>query len=56
MPGNPASPNPCQQKPYVVHRIGKDALDIEGKLINPSSEFAHIPVEKFKFKNIEKGI
>ena len=50
MPGNPKSPNPLQQKPYVVQRRRKKAVAKSGKLIDPDSTEAHIPLEEFEFK------
>ena len=52
MPGKPHSPNPSQQKPYVVqlHSSGK-AFDKFGNLVQPEVPEAHIPIEEFVFKN-----
>ncbi len=52
MPGKSYSPNPCQQKPYVVYRKGKKAIDKFGNIVSPKSEEAHIPLEEFVFREI----
>lgn len=41
MPGKPHSPNPCQQKPYVIQKIDGAALDKTGKRISPDAPGAH---------------
>jgi len=53
MPGNPDSPNPWQQNPYVVDQNGS-FLDVNGNAIggtNPGgSQEAHIPYQNYKFR------
>jgi len=51
MPGKPHSPNPHQQKPYVVHMMDGKALDKYGNpVINSSVPEAHIPLEEFVYR------
>jgi tetratricopeptide (TPR) repeat protein len=50
MPGEPKSPNLKQQKPYVIHRIRDDAVDIAGEKVHPKSEFAHIDLEEYIYR------
>ena len=47
MPGKPYSPNPHQQKPYVIQRLHNKALDKFGNLVDPKSPEAHIPIDEF---------
>lgn len=51
MPGNPNSPNIMQQKPYVVQRLGKNAIAKDGSLVDPQLPGAHISLEEFNFKD-----
>lgn len=51
MPGKPHSPNPCQQKPYVIQKTDSGALDKTGKCISPDASEAHIPVEEFIYRS-----
>ena len=48
--GNPKSPNPAQQKPYVKQTQNGKSVDANGKQVDPKSKEAHIPKEDFKFK------
>jgi hypothetical protein len=50
MPGNPKSPNPAQQRPYVKRMKDGRALDAAGKPVDPRSREAHIPLDEFKFR------
>jgi tetratricopeptide (TPR) repeat protein len=51
MPGKPHSPNPHQQKPYVVHMRDGKALDKYGyPVIDISAPEAHIPLEEFVYR------
>ena len=50
MPGKPHSPNPLQQKPYVVQTIGKKAVDKNGNLVSPTSPEAHISLNEFIYR------
>lgn len=55
MPGDPYSPYPWQQKPYVKHQIkGGISLDKNGNIVNKKSQAAHIPIDEFIFINKEK--
>lgn len=50
MPGKPHSPNPSQQKPYVVQQKSGQAFDKHGNLILPEKTEAHIPLEEFVYR------
>lgn len=50
MPGKPHSPLPHQQKPYVVQMKNGKAFNIKGELIDNELPEAHIPLEKFVYK------
>ncbi|MBS0622712.1 MAG: hypothetical protein JSR80_07125 [Verrucomicrobia bacterium] len=50
MPGKPHSPNPSQQKPYIVQMKDGKAFDKHGKLISRREVEAHIPVEEFIYR------
>lgn len=47
MPGKPHSPNPSQQKPYVIYRKHGKILDKFGNAVEASSPEAHIPLDEF---------
>ena len=49
MPGNPYSPNPAQQKPYVIYKENGQVLNKFGKAIDGKSPEAHIPLDEFIF-------
>jgi hypothetical protein len=51
MPGNPSSPNPSQQRPYVVDQVRGSIVDAQGTPVrsNKAPE-AHIPIEEFIFR------
>jgi hypothetical protein len=48
--GNPASPNPAQQKPYVKQVSNGKTVDVSGKPVDPKSVESHIPKDDFKYK------
>lgn len=50
VPKNPKSPNPVQQRPYVVQTRSKDYLTVHGEWIDEANELTHIPLEVYKFK------
>ena len=50
MPGKPHSGLPHQQKPYVVHTRGRDAIDKYGNVVNKISPEAHIPLNEYIFR------
>lgn len=50
MPGKPHSPNPSQQKPYVIQQKNGKAFDRHGNLIQPENPEAHIPLEEFIYR------
>jgi hypothetical protein len=55
MPGNPNSPNPAQQKPYVIYRHNGITYDVNGlSLPNSSVVDAHIPYELFNINNFPR--
>jgi len=51
MPGNPNSPNPSQQAPYVIRLKNGKASDQFGSFVTPDAPEAHIPLEKFIFND-----
>ena len=51
MPGKPHSPNPYQQKPYVIQMKNGKAIDKLGKSVDKKSPEAHIPLEDFIYRN-----
>jgi hypothetical protein len=51
MPGKPHSSNPSQQNPYVVQQTDKGTLDITGNYGSSAAPEAHIPIEKFTYKD-----
>ncbi len=51
MPGKVHSNNPCQQKPYVNHRIHGESVDKFGKKVPTDSVEAHIPLEEFIYRD-----
>ncbi len=51
MPGKPHSPNPYQQKPYVIQMKDGKAIDKLGKSVDKKSPEAHIPLEEFIYRN-----
>lgn len=50
MPGKPHSPNPRQQRPYVVQEVNAKALDAKGNLVDPRDPEAHIPLLEFIYR------
>jgi len=50
MPGDPKSPNPLQQKPYVIQRKGAQAITKDGLLISKNADEIHIPLNEYQFK------
>ena len=52
MPGKAHSDNPCQQKPYVNHRVHGESVDKFGnKVLNDSKE-SHIPLKEFVYRDL----
>ena len=49
MPGNPKSPNPSQQTPYVKRQVDGKFLDKDGNVVPGDSPEAHIPFDQFNF-------
>lgn len=51
MPGNPNSPNPAQQQPYVVQTTpnGHSAVSSNGAIVPRNSEAAHVPRADFRY-------
>ena len=55
MPGNPNSPNPAQQNPYVIYRYNGAAYDINGfPLPKGNLPNAHIPLNLFDINKMPK--
>lgn len=55
MPGNPNSPYPEQQKPYVIYKKNGVAYDVNGNpLQNARDPAAHIPRDKFDINKMPK--
>lgn len=52
MPGKLHSPNPSQQRPYVVQMKNGKAFDKHGNLIPLDEPEAHIPCEKFVYREL----
>jgi hypothetical protein len=50
MPGEPNSPHPAQQTPYVKRMKDGSAYDAAGRRVDPRSPAAHIPLREFRFK------
>ena len=55
MPGNPNSPNIAQRKPYVIHKTPKGAMNNKGNHVKADSFEAHIPLNEYDFKKLEKA-
>nr|NGX38496.1 hypothetical protein [Chlamydiota bacterium] len=51
MPGKTHSPNPRQQKPYVVHMKNGKAIDKHGNIVDKRAPEAHIPLEEFVYRD-----
>ncbi len=49
MQGDPASPFPNSQSPYVRWQQNGQALDIKGNVVPKNTPDAHIPLQDFKF-------
>jgi hypothetical protein len=47
--GNPYSPNPAQQKPYVKETRNGKTVDVNGKQVDSKSAESHVPKEKYKY-------
>jgi hypothetical protein len=50
MPGEPNSPHPAQQTPYVKRMKDGSAYDAAGRKVDSRSAEAHIPLRDFRFK------
>lgn len=48
--GNPNSPNPAQQQPYVKQMQNGKQVDVNGKQVPSNSAESHIPTKNFKYK------
>jgi hypothetical protein len=48
--GNPNSPNPAQQQPYVKQMQNGKQVDVNGKQVPSNSAESHIPTKDFKYK------
>ena len=49
MPGNPNSPNPAQQGPYIKRQKDGKFFDKDGNEVDGDSTASHIPLEDFDF-------
>jgi len=49
MPGDPNSPYPNSQKPYVRHLRNGQSLDVNGNVVPKDTPAAHIPLKDFKW-------
>ncbi|MGV2051335.1 hemagglutinin repeat-containing protein [Agrobacterium sp. 22-209-1] len=49
MPGNPDSPNPAQQQPYVIRSQNGRIVDVNGNPVASNDPAAHIPLPDFRF-------
>jgi len=47
MPGDPKSPFPNSQRPYVRHLKDGQSLDVNGNVVPKNTPEAHIPLEDF---------
>ncbi|MBS1690052.1 MAG: hypothetical protein JSS96_15085 [Bacteroidetes bacterium] len=47
--GNPKSPNPGQQKPYVKETKNGKVIDAKGNEVKPDSKEAHTPKADYKY-------
>jgi hypothetical protein len=50
MPGEPNSPHPAQQQPYVKRMKDGLAYDAAGRVVDPRSAEARIPLRDFRFR------
>ena len=50
MPGKPHSIYPCQQKPYVIQKLGEEAVDCWGKRVHPHAPEAHVSLNEFVYR------
>jgi hypothetical protein len=55
MPGNPNSPHPHQQRPYVIFKKSGVPYDVNGKSLKSADlPEAHIPQDKFDINKMPK--
>lgn len=52
MSGKPHSPNPLQQKPYVIYKIDGKCLDKYGNFVATEATEAHIPLDEFVIREL----
>jgi hypothetical protein len=50
MPGNPNSPNPAQQKPYVKENVSGQPIDKFGNPVDSASPESHVPRDEYIFR------
>jgi RHS repeat-associated protein len=50
MPGNPNSPNPAQQNPYVRENVSGQPIDRTGRPVDGNSPDAHIPRDDYQYR------
>ncbi|MGB7127743.1 MAG: hypothetical protein WBD50_01465, partial [Candidatus Rhabdochlamydia sp.] len=51
MPGKPHSPNPSQQRPYVIQKKNGKVFNKEGCMVDPNAPEAHIPLDEFIYRS-----
>ena len=55
MPGDPNAKYPNSRKPYVRQSVNNKDFDRHGKIVDPESEAAHIPLNEYKFIKFWQG-
>jgi hypothetical protein len=50
MPGNPNSPNPAQQSPYVKENVSGQPIDGAGRPVSGNSPESHIPRDQYQYR------
>jgi RHS repeat-associated protein len=50
MPGDPKSPNPAQQVPYVRENVGRNPIDANGRVVSGRSPDSHIPADQYRYR------
>jgi hypothetical protein len=50
MPGNPNSPNPAQQNPYVKENVSGQPIDAAGRPVSGKSPESHIPRDQYQYR------
>jgi RHS repeat-associated protein len=50
MAGNPNSPNPAQQQPYVKENVSGQPINAQGNPVSGKSPESHIPRDQYKYR------